>query len=114
MGEPALVMLLIAVNECLTKSKLREKGFTLAPSLRMQSIMIRKAWWQEFEAAGHIVSKSGSSNECWRLGHIVSKVRMSIGTHLVFYLFFFLFLTQSRPQPTHGATHISGGSSCLT
>lgn len=44
MGSLALVTLLIAVNECLAKSKVREKGFTLAHSLRMQSIMVRKAW----------------------------------------------------------------------
>lgn len=44
MGSLALVTLLIAVNECLAESKVREKGFTLAHSLRMQSIVVRKAW----------------------------------------------------------------------
>lgn len=56
-GEPALVTLLIAINECLPKGKLREKGFTLARRLRVQPLMVRKAWWQKCEAAGHIVSK---------------------------------------------------------
>lgn len=37
----------------LTGSLLRKEGLLLSLSLRVQSILVRKAWWQEQEAAAH-------------------------------------------------------------
>lgn len=61
-GQSVLVTLLITVTEYLTEAT-RRRGFVLAHSWRVQSVMVGRTWQQELDKADRIASESGSRKQ---------------------------------------------------
>lgn len=59
-----LVTFLIAMTKYLARSNLKEGGFLWAHCLRVQAIKVGKAWWQECDTAGHILSAAAQITFC--------------------------------------------------
>lgn len=51
---PVLVTSLFAIVSYLRRSNIKVLGFMLAPRLKVQSVMVKMAQWQECEASGHM------------------------------------------------------------
>lgn len=67
--------------------------FILARSSKVQSIMVRKSWQQELEAAGHTVSKVNKKK-----GMNTQLISYSVSDVLSFFLFFIQPRAYCRPQ----------------
>ena len=77
------------------RSNLREEGFILAPSLRVQSVhQGQESWWQEPEAGDHVGLLSGSEML------VLRSCPSSVGQ-------------DPLPQPWNNTIHIWGGG-CLS
>lgn len=94
---PVLVnLLLVAVAKHQTGSYLRKEGFHLADSLRVQSILVGRAWQQEQKVAGHMAFTVGKRKEMEASAELASS-----------------FVFGLRLLQCNGVTHNYSGSSHL-
>lgn len=93
---PVLVNLLVAVAKHQMGSYLRKEGFHLADSLRVQSILVGRAWQQEQKVAGHMAFTVGKQKEMEASAELASS-----------------FVFGLRLLQCNGVTHNYSGSSHL-
>lgn len=95
---PILVNLLVAMAKNQTGSYLRKEGFHLADSLRVQSILVGRAWRREQKVTGHMAFTARKQKEMEASAELASS---------------FVFGLRPNAMQCNGVNHNYSGSSHL-